>query len=578
MSSSNTSLALSGLASGFDWQSLVSQLIQVERTPETRLRTQQTTYQQKNSAYTSIGTQMTALGTSLQTLQDATLFNSRNTTLSDSTVATATAADSAALGSYTFNITQMATSAVQQGALDGGKPLSASNNVAGVVLGNAGLASAISAGNFTVNGKSITIATTDTLQSVFDQINTVTGGTVTGSYDSTTDTISLNSGSPIVLGSATDTSNFLQATKLYNNGSGIITSTSALGAIKMTGDVGSANFNTAVTDGGAGAGAFMINGVTINFNSSADSVSDILNRISDSAAGVTASYDSINDRFLLTNKTTGDMGISLQDVTGNFLAATGLSSGTLQRGANLQYNINGGGTLTSLSNTITQDSSGLTGLSVTALKLGTTTVGVGSDTTKIKAAITDFVTKYNAVQKFIDSQTTSTTDSSGKVTASILTGDLDASDMETKLRRMATNTPPGQTGAVLSLDSLGIVSNGTDNTLSLTDTTKLDNALAGNLSAVKSLFTDATNGVAVNMNTYVTGLTGDNGIITTKETDLTKASSDIDTNIAAMERKILDDQDRMTSEFVAMETAQAQINQQKDYLTSAFGGGTTTTG
>jgi len=44
----------------------------------------------------------------------------------------------------------------------------------------------------------------------------------------------------------------------------------------------------------------------------------------------------------------------MQDVTGNFLAATGLSGGTLQHGANLQYNINGGGTLTSLSNTITQ--------------------------------------------------------------------------------------------------------------------------------------------------------------------------------------------------------------------------------
>src|SRR5882724_1044947 len=576
--STNTNLALSGLASGFDWQSLVSQLIQVERSPETRLRTQQSTDQQKNSAYTSIGTQLGTLATSLKTLNDATLFNSRQTTLSDSTVATATAADSAALGSYTFNITQLATSAVQQGTLNGGKPLSATNDVSGLVLGNAGLASAISAGNFTVNGKSITIATTDTLQSVFTQISTATGGAVTGSYDPTTDTISLNSSSPIVLGSATDSSNFLQAAKLYNNGSGTITSTSALGAIKMSGSLASANFTTAVSDGGSGTGAFSINGVTINFNASADSVSDILNRINDSTAGVTASYDSINDRFQLTNKTTGDMGISLQDVTGNFLAATGLSGGTLQHGTNLQYNINSGGTLTSLSNTITQDSSGLTGLSVTALKLGTTTVSVGSDTAKIKAAITDFVTQYNAVQKFIDTQTSSTTNSSGKVTAGILAGDIDANDIETKLRRMTTNTPPGLSGVIQNLDSLGIVSNGTDNTLSLTDTTKLDNALAGNLSAVKNLFTDATSGLATNLSTYVTGLTGDNGIVTTKETNFTKASSDIDTNIASMERTILDDQDRMTSEFVAMETAQAQINQQKQYLNSAFGTSTTSTG
>ncbi len=143
---------------------------------------------------------------------------------------------------------------------------------------------------------------------------------------------------------------------------------------------------------------------------------------------------------------------------------------------------------------------------------------------------------------------------------------------------MATNTPPGLSGVIQNLDSLGIVSNGTDNTISLTDTTKLDNALAGNLSAVKDLFTNSTSGLATNLSTYVTGLTGDNGIVTTKETNFTKASSDIDTNIASMERTILDDQDRMTSEFVAMETAQAQINQQKQYLNSAFGTSTTSTG
>ena len=49
-----------------------------------------------------------------------------------------------------------------------------------------------------------------------------------------------------------------------------------------------------------------------------------MNNINDSAAGVSASYDPINNRFVLANNTTGDVGISMQDVTGNFLAATGL--------------------------------------------------------------------------------------------------------------------------------------------------------------------------------------------------------------------------------------------------------------
>ena len=62
---------------------------------------------------------------------------------------------------------------------------------------------------------------------------------------------------------------------------------------------------------------------------------------------------------MLTNNSTGNMGISVQDVSGNFLAATGLSNGTLTTGQNLTYTLNGGTqTLQSESNTITDDSSG----------------------------------------------------------------------------------------------------------------------------------------------------------------------------------------------------------------------------
>ena len=79
----------------------------------------------------------------------------------------------------------------------------------------------------------------------------------------------------------------------------------------------------------------MINGVNISFDASTNSINDILTAINNSAAGVTATYDSVNNRFVLTDNTTGDVGISVQDVQGNFLKATGLSTGTLQRGNNL---------------------------------------------------------------------------------------------------------------------------------------------------------------------------------------------------------------------------------------------------
>src|SRR5579863_4815153 len=213
-----TPLALSGLASGFDWQSLVSQLIQVERAPETQLQSQQSTLQQKNSIYQNIGTQLGTLQTDLKNLSDPNFFDSSTVSLSDNTVATASAAEGTPVGSYTFNISQLATSAVQKGSLNGGKPLSSTSDVSGLTLSSAGFITPVTAGTLTVDGQTVTIATSDTLQAVFNKISAATSGNVTGSYNPGTDTISLTSGdnSQIVLGSATDTSNFLSAAKLYN--------------------------------------------------------------------------------------------------------------------------------------------------------------------------------------------------------------------------------------------------------------------------------------------------------------------------------------------------------------------------
>jgi flagellar hook-associated protein 2 len=332
-----------------------------------------------------------------------------------------------------------------------------------------------------------------------------------------------------------------------------------------------ANFATAISDGGSGAGQFSINGVTISFSTTADSIQNVLGRINNSAAGVTATYDTINDRLVLTNRTTGDSGIALQDITGNFLAATGLKSGTLDRGKNLLYSVNGGPQQISQSNTITDASSGVTGVSVTALKQDSVTVSVASDTAKIKTAIQDFLTEYNNTQNLIDTQTASSTDAQGKVTAGILSGNSDAEQMGSKLRSLSYTPVSGLNSSITSLANLGIDSNGQDNTLTLSDESKLDDALANNLQSVKQFFSDATNGMAVNLNTYVNGLAGDGGTLVSVQDTLTKQSAGIDTQISDLEARLTDEQQRLTDEFVAMETASAQSNQQLQYLQQRFG-------
>jgi flagellar hook-associated protein 2 len=560
---------LTGLASGFDWQTFIDQMVEVERTSEYRAQTEQNKLEEKNTAYGGIITSIKVLQNKVNALKEASLFNSRTTTTSDDTVGKATVTDSAAVGTYTFNITQLATAAAQNGTSNMGKALSATNDVSGLVLSNAAFGTSVTEGTFTVNGKQLTIATSDTLQQVFDKISTATSGAVTGSYDSATDKITLSSGNAIVLGSANDSSNFLQVAKLANTGTGTVTSSKSLGVIKASATLENANFMTAVSDGGSGAGAFKINGVSISYNASTDTVSDVLARINNSDAGVTATYDARNDRFVLTNKTTGDIGVSMEDVTGNFLAATGLSSGALTRGQNCVYTINNGEELFSQTNAITDASSDLTGLSVTALDEGEVTISVSSDSSKIKTAINDFVNEYNKVQSLIDTNTASSTDSKGKVTAGLLADEGDADSIASKLRSIATGTLESLSGTFKRLESLGIDSNGNDNTLAV-DSDALDKALSDNLNEVKNLFTNSTDGLAVSLSAFFEQTVGDNGSLITRQTMLGKQISGMDTQIADLERMVQQKKTEWTAQFTAMETAQANINQQLSYLTKAF--------
>jgi hypothetical protein len=102
--------------------------------------------------------------------------------------------------------------------------LNSSDNVNSLSLNSAPFVVPVKAGTFAVNGHPVSVNITDTLKHVFDTIKTATGGNVTGSYDAVTDQIVLASDSQITLGSSSDTSNFLVAARLSNNGRNVVRS------------------------------------------------------------------------------------------------------------------------------------------------------------------------------------------------------------------------------------------------------------------------------------------------------------------------------------------------------------------
>jgi flagellar hook-associated protein 2 len=521
-------LELAGLASGFDWRSFIDQITSVERAPQFRLRGEQNDLARVNNAYGSLKTNLSVLKNRVDNLADPAFFNSRLTRTSDETVGSATATSSTPNGQFSFDVTQLASSSSYAGSSDVGSGIHTSSDLSGITVAGANFSTDVTAGFFTVNGKQITVGTTDSISDVFARISTETGSAVTGSYDSSTDKFTLTSASEIVLGSATDSSNFLQVSKLYNTGTGSVSSTGKLGAINQSDLL---TTSTAISDGGAGAGSFKINGVSIAFNATTDSVAALLSRISDSDAGVTASYDAENDRFNLANKNTGDVGIALEDVTGNFLAVSGLTGGTLSRGNNALYTINGGPSLVSASNTITDASSGISGLSVTALKVGSVDLNIESDKAKLKAEIKSFIGDYNRVQAQIDRDTASTTSADGKVAAGILQGQSDAQDISSTLRSTINAVVSGLSASLNQVADIGIVSNGNDNSISLSD----------------------------------------EGSLVDRQDSLTEQTADIDEQIKTMERLVQANEQRLVDSFVSMEVAQANINQQLQFLSQRFG-------
>jgi len=328
---------------------------------------------------------------------------------------------------------------------------------------------------------------------------------------------------------------------------------------------------TAVT----GTGSFKINGTEIQYDAASDSLATVLARINDSTAGVTAVYETANDRVVLYNRATGNRGVALEDVQGNFLQATGLldaAGGSLVAGQDLQYQLNGGATRTSESNTISESSSGVPGLSVTALTTGSVTVTVSQDVEAIKTAISDFVDSYNKVQSVIGNYTASSTDADGKVTAGVLANDLETHEISRTLRGLSMGTASDpDLGAVVRLEQLGYEGNGYDNQLALSDSDTLDQALSTQLADVKKFFTNATAGLAVTLDAFLENTTGVDGTLEDQEDSLTVQSSRIDDQITEMERIVQMHRENLINSFVAMETARSNLNQQLQYLMQQCG-------
>ena len=102
------SIQSTGIGSGLDVNSLVSKLMQVESQPLTSLAKKQTSYQAKLSAYGTLNSALGSFQSAVANLSNPSVFQSLTATSGDSTIASATAAVSAAAGTYSITVNQLA--------------------------------------------------------------------------------------------------------------------------------------------------------------------------------------------------------------------------------------------------------------------------------------------------------------------------------------------------------------------------------------------------------------------------------------------------------------------------------------
>jgi len=252
------------------------------------------------------------------------------------------------------------------------------------------------------------------------------------------------------------------------------------------------------------------------------------------------------------------------------MAALGLTGpGTsLTRGVNAVFSVNGGTNRISTSNALTPALLGVSGLSVTVNSEDTQTINVATDTAGIQTAIQTFINNFNQFQADVASDTLISTSASGSITSSILSANHEVGDWGSSLQMTVFGAGSGLTGAIKSLDNLGIDFNGTTGQLTIKDTAKLQQALSQNTGAVQAFFQTARTGFGSIVNNAINDTEAQ---ITDDKTNFGSESKDLGTQISRMQAQLAAEQAKLEAEFTAMESMQSKFQSQMASLNAITG-------
>jgi len=158
--------SISGLASGLDWRSMISQLVELERRPITLLEEKQTTLGEKKSAWNQVNSLLRSLKTAagaLNSPDDFNLFTPKAT-----------------INSTTLNVSDLLSYAVGSNATEGSYNITVNNLATAQKLSSKSFGSTSEAlgisGELIINNRVLSIAATDSLSTIQNKINALNSG------------------------------------------------------------------------------------------------------------------------------------------------------------------------------------------------------------------------------------------------------------------------------------------------------------------------------------------------------------------------------------------------------------------
>lgn len=578
-------ITFTGLASGMDTSSWINALVSIKQQSVTKLQNSKTTVETSSNVLNTIKSKVSTLRSSIEKFTDAKfggsfdVFSKNKVTTSKNSVVTASATADAARQDLDIIVNKLATSTKATSTLGSSGLINGDTKFSELSGGNAKTGSL----SIYVDGskKSIDITEDDTIDDVLNKIVEASGDTVEATVSDGKISISGKDGRNVVVGAASDKSNFVAVTGLVKD--------AETGAYESSSKISRINTSSKLVDAfdNLTTGTFKIGNAefTIDENTTVKGLIANINRSDD--AGVSAYWDASKGEMVLTSKTEGAFNINVEAGTSNFTDVFGYTSTVTDADGNTSSVLNdqqlgeyaeliiNGSTLISSSNTVTSEISGIDGLTLTLKSVSKaddsgeitpSNVKIEQDSDALLEAAKAFVNAYNETISNIDDNTSY---------GDALYGDSALTSLRTNLRRTATASI--DEGTMKLLSDIGISTGKATNSTSTTSVNKLEideekfkEALTKNPDAVKSLLVgdnkgESTSGGVMNKLEKIVedSLQTTTGYFDAKSKSLSSKIKTLENSITSAQSRVDSYKARLEKQFSNMEQLISSI--QKSY-------------